>query len=305
MFFYVFILIINNMTNYILENGVFGTKFIPASPWDDSMTQFVREKQIPEVCINHRNWSGENLDFLFEIKYLKAFTLVDFSISDIHALNALTQLEYLYLETYAPSMIDLKNFSKLTYCALRHVPNVDGIEGLTNIQSLLLHGGKSVDTATVGKLSTLQSLSLIQCKLYSLEGLGNLKNLRKLIISNNPELRDLRNIGKLQNLESLEIEACKKIASIDELRTLVNLKKLYINDCGQVESLTPLLGLNELENFKFSESTNIVDGDLSFILNHPILDPKKVGFKSRSHYTKAKELKKTKYTASDIRKMFP
>ena len=87
----------------------------------------------------------------------------------------------------------------------------------------------------------------------------------------------------MTNLEELEIHACRRIRSIDEIGCLT----LHLNNDGDIESIKPLAKLGGLESMSFYESTNIIDGDLSPLLNQKNLS--RVSFKNRRHYSHQRE----------------
>src|SRR5262249_52476741 len=121
----------------------------------------------------------------------------------------------------------------------------------------------------------------------SLEGLGALAKLRSLRLGDLRKLKSLEGIQNLTELKSLEINTCRAIESIDQLSQLTNLEELYLNNLGKIRSLKPLIPLKRLMRFTFSESTEILDGDLSPLLSLPNLGL--VSFQNRKHYSHKRE----------------
>lgn len=87
-------------------------------------------------------------------------------------------------------------------------------------------------------------------------------------------------------VEHLHINQSKKLLLTDEISQLVNLKVLRLNNCGSLKSLHFLRDLPKLIDFRFV-NTDILDGDLTPILDHPSL--KNVGFFNKCHYNSTRE----------------
>lgn len=291
---------------YTLEKGDYGPRLSVNGPWLESIRDVIKEKKVVELVLRAQSgWKGIDVDFLSEFDSLVAITLQDYSIKNISGIYKLHALKYLNVQVASRGVFDMNKFQDLEWCSLVDIKSVIGFKSLKKLKLLSLYGVKDVSLQEIGELKSLESLSLIKCNFETLKGLGNLGHLKSLTLAYNSKLNDMRDIGKLTELESLDIEACKKIGSVNELATLVNLRKLYLNNCGSIESLKPLMNLAKLEDFRFWESTNIVDGDLSFVFDHPRLDPKKVAFQPRNHYSHAKNPGGKKFTPEDIRRLFP
>jgi Leucine-rich repeat (LRR) protein len=120
-----------------------------------------------------------------------------------------------------------------------------------------------------------------------LQGLSDLKELRSLRLANLKRLTSLTGIEGLANLEELEIHTCRAVGSIEEVSSLLRLQKLFLNNDGDIESLSPLKKLHLLEAMTFSESTNILDGDLTPLLRQKHLA--RISFQNRRHYSHKRE----------------
>lgn len=84
-----------------------------------------------------------------------------------------------------------------------------------------------------------------------------------------------------ESLENLHILKSKKFVAGENLLKLKKLKILRLNECGPIQSLDFLKNFPNLEDFRFI-NTNILDGNLKPILEHPTI--KTVGFLNKRHY---------------------
>ena len=139
----------------------------------------------------------------------------------------------------------------------------------------------------MARLVNLESLQILNAPVKDLHGLRLLAKLRSLRLAGLTRLASLSGIDGLASLEELEVHTCRKIRSIDEIGWLSRLKKLHLNNDGAIDSLKPLAGLAQLESVLFYESTDIVDGDLSPLLQLKKL--KRVSFQNRRHYSHRRE----------------
>ncbi len=87
------------------------------------------------------------------------------------------------------------------------------------------------------------------------------------------------------SLEWLHINTSRKF-HFPNIHQLKNLKVLCINSCGPLESLAFLHELPSLLDFRFVD-TNVLDGDLSPLLQHPSLVS--VGFLNKRHFNLSKK----------------
>ena len=78
----------------------------------------------------------------------------------------------------------------------------------------------------------------------------------------------------------LAIEGCQEARR--SLVAVPPLTRLKVANCGDIASLAPLRGLDELEEFFAWESTRVVDGDLSVLLELPKL--REIGMRDRREY---------------------
>jgi len=84
-----------------------------------------------------------------------------------------------------------------------------------------------------------------------------------------------------ESLENLNILKSKKFVAGENLLKLKKLKVLRLNECGPIQNLDFLKNFPNLEDFRFV-NTNILDGNLKPILEHPSI--KTVGFFNKGHY---------------------
>lgn len=273
---------------YIIKNGEFGARAILTSPWSNSMFESFGTNRILELELNVANgWRGRDISFLDDLAYLRVFEIFDFGIRDISPIHSLRNLGKLGISTYCNTGINFAVFSKLRDCAIEWRPGASSVFQCFQLKKLLINNYKGLEFNAFSQLMNLTSLSVLSAPFPDLGGISALKELRFLRLANLRNLRSLDGIEKLINIEELKINTCKKIGSLPKLSNLKKLRKLHLDNVGNIASLKPLNDLDSLESFTFVESTNILDGDLTPLLNQEHLMT--LAFKNRSHYTHKRE----------------
>jgi hypothetical protein len=132
-------------------------------------------------------------------------------------------------------------------------------------------------------------MSLANIKDFS--GISRFKNLKRLELHRCVKLENDNELGFLsENLEFLHINLSKKFQFSKELLKLKKLKVLCLNTCGPIENLEFLSNFPNLIDFRFVD-TNVLDGNLNPILEHPTI--RTVGFLNKKHYNYKSEKLKT------------
>ena len=272
----------------MLENGVYGPRALVTGPWNNVLEQALKAEHIAELELNYaKGWHGNRLTFLSEFPDLSAFEIVDRTIQDVSPVHFLKKLRAMRILTHCITELRFSEFPFLIDCGLEWRPKAMSLFESTELRHLFINRYTGTNTDSFAKLLNLESLVLLGGPISSLEGLGALAKLRSLRLGDLRKLKSLEGIQNLTELKSLEINTCRAIESIDQLSQLTNLEELYLNNLGKIRSLKPLIPLKRLMRFTFSESTEILDGDLSPLLSLPNLGL--VSFQNRKHYSHKRE----------------
>ncbi|GMH32349.1 hypothetical protein BSKO_00183 [Bryopsis sp. KO-2023] len=185
-------------------------------------------------------------------------------------LTPLTQLQILILDYHKKiRSTTLTNLTSLHHLTSLSLAGWDKLEdrslppllALTNLQTLRLDDAKITDSGlqTVGKLSTLTTLSLNSCVLVGnggLAALAALRNLKSLDVCWCYRITDegLRSISQFPNLRVLDLTHLHNISDrgVADLGGLSMLERLSLSFCRNITDdglvgLTPLTGLTALD----------------------------------------------------------
>lgn len=152
-----------------------------------------------------------------------------------------------------------------------------------NIQYLTLwHHKKSKLGNFVDIPENLLYLELNWSNIQDFQGIVKMNKLKRLELHYCTKLQNDSGLsGLVDTLEHLHINQSKKFAPSEELLSLKNLRVLCLTSCGNLENLNFLHQFPNLIDFRFV-NTNVLDGDLTPILDHPTI--RSVGFLNKRHY---------------------
>ena len=144
----------------------------------------------------------------------------------------------------------------------------------------LKHGETAFDK--LPNSNKLLYLELNWANINDFQGIDKFENLRRLEIHCCTKLEKDLGISQLSNtLQYLHIDRSKKFTFNDELLSLKELRVLCLNACAPIENLSFLKDFPNLIDFRFVD-TNVLDGDLTPIIEHPTI--RSVGFLNKRHY---------------------
>ena len=156
------------------------------------------------------------------------------------------------------------SFTKVEYSILWHLKkgagSFDRLPESLNLCYLELNSANVKDLDDIGKFENLKRLEVHYCtKLVNDLGISNLN----------------------ASLQYLHVNQSKKFSFTDELLSLKELRVLCLNACHAVDNLSFLKCFPKLIDFRFVD-TNVLDGDLTPIIEHPTI--RSVGFLNKRHY---------------------
>lgn len=147
---------------------------------------------------------------------------------------------------------------------------------------ILWHHKKSKLGNFVDIPENLLYLELNRSNIQDFLGIEKMNKLKRLELHYCTKLQYDYGLSKVADtLEHLHINQSKKFVPTEELCSLKNLRVLCLNSCGNLENLSFLNHFPKLIDFRFVD-TNVMDGDLSPILEHPTI--RSVSFLNKRYY---------------------
>ncbi|WP_145855528.1 hypothetical protein [Pedobacter suwonensis] len=136
-----------------------------------------------------------------------------------------------------------------------------------------------------GNLTESDKLLYLELNLANIKnfiGIDKFSNLKRLELHYCTKLASDTGLRALKDsLEFLHINRSKKFVPTEEFLSLKKIKVLCLNECGDIDNLNFLSNFPELIDFRFV-NTNILDGNLQPILDHPTI--RSAGFLNKRRY---------------------
>jgi len=238
-------------------------------------------------------WGCKRVNFE-NFGHLRELTKLDVACrtaSNTEFLGELKKLEDLALESdEAPNLTPLANLKNLKTLFLGKCgKDLTWIEGLENLERIVVNGSQSKDLTPLRNLRQLEYLAFYHSQADDLSPLAGLSKLKKLSVVNLP-ISDLGVVSKLTSLESLDLSQTL-ITDLEALATATSLRSLRLAETS-VRVLTPLHSLPRLERLDISKTAV----DLTTLTGHKSIESlnlsgmKRVDLKPVASLNKLKEL---------------
>lgn len=262
----------------------------------DEHIEYIRQNNIKKAII-----AAEDIRFLEQCPSLEyvwiipSITAENFDYAPVYKLQ---NLKWLNCETMyglramydVPEKVKVANLDYSRIQGVRRLV-VSGAQGHQNVNMAesvrtlyFASGFPEADTLSgfvPGK--DLQSLSICQAPIRSLDGIEVAGKLRRLELAHDRRLTDISALASIrESLVYLNIEACGKIKDFSVLSELKNLEFLFLKGANRLRDLS---FLDDLPNLKHLHLTmNVEDGDLSICEKLPY-----VRIQNRRHYSHKNE----------------
>lgn len=243
---------------------------------------------------------AENIDFVTmcpTLKYLKIIPAGNvangFDYSPLYDMYQIKSLQCSTIYGFKEEFSTYIDCAKINGLENIHVSNLEykNFNTVETLKGLGLSNYKNRDLSEAFVSTILDTLSIFQSPIITLEGIQKSQKMQCLYLHYNRSLQDvsaLKNVKK--TLRALRIENCPKIKDFSVLGELENLELLELSGSNELESLSFLKKMKNIKTFIFNMNVN--DGDLT-----PCLDLSYVySEKNRKHYNlKDSELPKFQY----------
>lgn len=261
--------------------------FSPLLPYSERTVEehisLINEMKLEKAII-----VAENIDFIVEcpsLKYIKIIPVDSvgdgFDYAPLYKMPQIKGLqcstEYGFYEQFSTTL-DCLRINGLEDI---HITNMkyQSFDKIDTLKSLGLSNYKKYDLSEAFNSVMLDTLSIFQSKIVSLDGIQKSQKMQCLYLYYNRSLRDIGALKYIKNtLKALRIENCPKIEDFSVLCELENLELLELSGSNELPDLGFLKQMKNLKTFVFD--VNILDGDLSSCLDLLYVFSKK----NRKHY---------------------
>lgn len=260
-------------------------RMVVQSAWDSEAYGAWAEGGFDELVLNYARGFTGDISFLQSID-VESITLIARDIIDATPIYSVGEtLLRANLAIQPDVAIDLSRLPRLKALSIENWRQVaSSIHAAPKLQDLYI--GRYTDR-DLRPLAGFVDLKRVRLKdrptLSSLDGAGDIVNLRELQVVGAYKLRDFRALSQVSvQLEKLWLESCKALSDLDFASRLDSIEDLTVADCGSIDSLAPIRGKRDLRGVFMWESTNIADGDLLPLATLPNL--RALRMMNRRHY---------------------
>lgn len=254
-------------------------------PWSDEIRNFIINNQIEKLfLIRHIGWIGYDYSFLSELHSIRFLRILTGETKNLSALTEMSNLEKLGLECATREDVNLLQIKNLKDCYLYWWPGASSIFSCKKLKKLYLDSPKQQNLDELCNLTDLESLTISNSPLNSIEFLKKLSNLKRLSLQDCRRISDYSPISTLSKIEWIDIRGSRHITDLNFVIGLDNLQNLIIESNSTIDNLKPIAALRNIRGFRlYGNKMNIADGDLGCLENHPTLA--NLSFRNKRHYT--------------------
>lgn len=283
------------MEKFKIVKAYGGNDYLKLSPSDlPEQIEFAKANKLDCFIVSwHPTDNGQNLSFLNDLK-VKGLTINFDGIKSHPEINGFSDLQILVTLFSAPvSKLDFSGLKKLEFLNIVWNNKIQGLPELVNLKNIGIWKYKpaSGNLAEFRNWHSLMSLSLVQPAIEALDGIEELSRLTQLDIARPKGLKYFFTKSVKQsaiNLQELNFSFCKEL-DYNTVPPMKSLKHLGITDAGKISTLQHLLAKFPNLEFVGITRTEMEEGNLDYILEHPAL--RRVTIDHKKHYNrKEKEI---------------
>jgi hypothetical protein len=276
--------------NFVIEESPVGRTLVVTGPWSSRADELLRRGQVDGLTLNYaKGFCNADISF-FRAWPLRRLTILDRSLVDLEPISKVAS-------SLLDISIEVSNSARLEDVILPNLISIGGdwqlirstVGRANSLRKLFSSNYDESDLIPILGHPNLGALTLkVAPRMESLRGVAAFSKLSKLGIHLAPQLTDTTDLidSELSLLE-LRFEFCWQINSLDSMKGLIGLQHLGVSDCRQLESLNPLRNLFNIEVFHAWGSTEVLDCDLSALLDLPRL--REIRMRSRRKYNPSLE----------------
>ena len=214
----------------ILHQGAFRIVHLTDGEFLNEAVKLIDKGKADGINLNYiKNWRTD-LEPLRNSQTIKCLVVNDYPPSmqyDYSAVQTLTNLQHLSINTTDKKEIDFSVFPVLTSVALTWRPKAKSLFRCVQLQRLFLNRYTGQDLTELSNLKNLKFLRINLGSVTSLSGLKEITGLDELMLMQVTKLEYIEDILTLKHLKRLRIDNCKRVKNINAVKTM-NIPKLEI-----------------------------------------------------------------------------
>ncbi|MFV0344934.1 MAG: hypothetical protein ACK5IQ_01575 [Bacteroidales bacterium] len=271
----------------ILENRDLKKEVIYCFFKEENEFKEINFSNVESLFLNNRSqkdYSRANYSGLFKLfPNVSKLGIVNVNnFEDVTFFYEFSKVRSLNLYFEPTQSFDFTKFPYLEEVSLFYTKKFESIFLINDIEKLSIvnYRGKSFEAFT--KLRKLKELVIRQSSVKNLDGIEYIKNIKTLEISHNRVIDNIEALKDNLTLKTITISSCPKLNNIELLGSIINLEVLVLENIKEMDNLNFLTKLTKLKSFRLVGKTNIIDGNLKWLLTKKNLTELFIPIKS--HY---------------------
>jgi protein phosphatase 1 regulatory subunit 7 len=257
-------------------------ELVYGGPGGGGLKLLLRATGVRSLVLKRAAFSGSSIEFLRTFSELEGLTIIDWKLTELQSLQALSRLRKLHLHTpMVKKPLNLTAFSGLEDLALDPAGTGEPLEHCVKLRKLFTTRLKRDELASLNKLKLLEEAEFSE-PAFTRIGAVDLPSLTSLVFKAVRQLQDWNGLEGLPRLQKFFLFGAPQLKSLEPFRQLKELRWLLLEDCGRIDSVVPLCELKHLEVLNIIGNTRIMDGALASLKSLPSL--RKVTFPARASY---------------------
>ncbi len=230
----------------------------------DEVYSVIRNKKLNGLRIfaELKNDRLDDISFLGSYAFLEELDITSANDFDFSFLKRLINLKKLTINVEGNAELDFSSLSKLEYLSVQWRKTIKGLDKCIRLSSLGLIEIKETDLAKLTNVKSLIDIRIKTASIETLNGLGELMNLKSLSVGNCKKLTSIKAINALPQLQHLNFDTCPNIQDYEHITSLPALQSISLIDCGNIASIKFIENYPLLTKLSLLGNTVIADGDL-------------------------------------------
>lgn len=196
------------------EHGV-GSVLIAKGPWCPECSLRLSVGDILAVRLSYSAGFREaDVSFLSSFPKLRSVEIYSHNVKDLEPICGLSELEAIGLQTEAKTQLHNDYFPFLRVALLQWKKGMEGLLRNETLRYFNVINFPFSDLSPLATLSHLERLALTSRKLSSLNGLEQLRSLKRLDLYACPNLTSIDLVAQCPNIVELEVESCRHIPAL-------------------------------------------------------------------------------------------
>lgn len=241
--------------------------------YDSSIKEYMLINDIQGVLISkYHGFDLSNIEFLKDLDFIQDLRFINIVPKKNDVLNSLNNLRRLICAGEFNTEVNFENFPDLEDCSLYWSSKNLNFSTLKKLKTLWI-SKMNLKNQVQFTFEELDTLTIVDSPIVDIQKIVLLENLKNLELIHLKRITNIEGVGNLINLEKIIISNCRKLENYwDEILKLKKIKWIGLSKLRDIISLGDMKNFNHLKHLAIIEGIKILDGETAELLNLPNLE---------------------------------